>query len=220
MSARSAFSLLKATGEDCPGAIQLVRPERVRRLLAPRSGGVSESGVVSESREIVWLTTANVETRLRTLRHDNSAWRLEEDVGQFSLAGAQSKTALLLEDGRWGVPRGATPTTHILKPPIPGFPRALRERAPLLQLARALSVPAAPFPRQPFRPGDGHSRRRGTIGFPPRDAWYGCTRKTSARRWRGAPSTNTRARVGRAVGTSPAQFGPTSPVRAKIFALS
>ena len=143
VSARSAFSLLKATGEDCPGAIQLVRPERVRRLLAPRSGGASESGVVSESREIVWLTTANVETRLRTLRHDNSAWRLEEDVGQFSLAGAQSKTALLLEDGRWGVPRGATPTTHILKPPIPGFPGHCENEHLCLQLARALSVPAA-----------------------------------------------------------------------------
>ena len=29
VSARSAFSLLTATGEDCPGAVQFVRPERV-----------------------------------------------------------------------------------------------------------------------------------------------------------------------------------------------
>ena len=131
VSARSAFSLLSATGEDCPGAVQFARPERAGALLA------------SEPREVVWLTAANVEARLRTLRSDNSAWRLEEDVGQFSLAGAQSKTALLLEDGRWGIPRGLTPTTHILKPPIPGFPGHCENEHLCLQLARALSIPAA-----------------------------------------------------------------------------
>ena len=137
VSARSAFSLLSATGEDCPGAIQLARPERVGRLL------VSNTRLVSGSRQVVWLTTAEVETRLRTLRHDNSAWRLDDDVGQFSLAGAQSKTALLLEDGRWGVPRGVTPTTHILKPPIPGFPGHCENEHLCLALAGALGIPTA-----------------------------------------------------------------------------
>ncbi|MDE2981298.1 MAG: type II toxin-antitoxin system HipA family toxin [Gemmatimonadota bacterium] len=143
VSARNAFSLLKATGEDCPGAVQFVRPERVSELLASRPVGVSTSDAVSESREVAWLTTAEVETRLRTLRHDNSAWRLEGDVGQFSLAGAQSKTALLLEDGRWGVPHGATPTTHILKPPIVGFSGHCENEHLCLQLADALGIPAA-----------------------------------------------------------------------------
>ena len=143
VSARSAFSLLRATGEDCPGAVQLVRPERASRLLASRPGEVRESRLVSESREVVWLTTAEVEVRLSTLRHDNSAWRLEEDVGQFSLAGAQSKTALLLEDGRWGIPRGVTPTTHILKLPIPGFPGHCENEHLCLTLAGALGIPAA-----------------------------------------------------------------------------
>lgn len=32
------------------------------------------------------------------------------------MAGAQPKTALLFVDGRWGVPSGRIPTTHILKP--------------------------------------------------------------------------------------------------------
>lgn len=143
VSARSAFSLLKATGEDCPGAVQFVRPDRVTELLASRTVGVSASDAVPESREVAWLTTAEVEARLRTLRHDNSAWRLAEDVGQFSLAGAQSKTALLLEDGRWGVPHGATPTTHILKPPIPGFAGHCENEHLCLQLADALGIPAA-----------------------------------------------------------------------------
>lgn len=138
VSARSAFSLLTATGEDCPGAVQFARPKRAGQLLTSRTAHVPESG-----RQVAWLTTGQVEARLRTLRHDNSAWRLEDDVGQFSLAGAQSKTALLLEDGRWGVPRGATPTTHILKPPIPGFPGHCENEHLCLALARALGIPAA-----------------------------------------------------------------------------
>ena len=143
VSARSAFSMLRATGEDCPGAVQLVRPERVGHLLASRSGGESVPHVASEPREIVWLTTAEVEARLRTLRHDNSAWRLEEDLGQFSLAGAQSKTALLFRDGRWGIPHGVTPTTHILKPPIVGFPGHCENEYLCLALAETLGIPAA-----------------------------------------------------------------------------
>ena len=130
-SARNVFSLLRATGEDCPGAIQLVRPERVDRLMVPAG------------RQVAWLTTAEVEARLRTLRMDESAWRLEGDDGQFSLAGAQSKTALFLEDGRWGIPQGATPTSHILKPPIRGFRGHCENEHLCLQLARALGIPAA-----------------------------------------------------------------------------
>ena len=131
VSARSAFSLLSATGEDCPGAVQFARPERAGGLLA------------SGPHEVDWLTTSNVEARLRTLRSDNSAWRLEEDVGQFSLAGAQAKTALLLENTRWGIPRGMTPTTHILKPPIPGFPGHCQNEHICLAVAGALGIPVA-----------------------------------------------------------------------------
>jgi serine/threonine-protein kinase HipA len=41
-----------------------------------------------------------------------------EEALRFSLAGAQEKTALLFHRGRWCRPRGATPTTHILKLPL------------------------------------------------------------------------------------------------------
>ena len=131
VSARSAFALLGATGEDCPGGVQFARPDRVERLL----GG--------EAEPVEWLTEAQVGERLGALGEDGSAWRLPGDGGQFSLAGAQSKTALLLKDGRWGVPRGSTPTTHILKPPIPGFPGHCENEHLCLTLARALGLPAA-----------------------------------------------------------------------------
>ncbi|MDO8187750.1 HipA domain-containing protein [Conexibacter sp. JD483] len=84
------------------------RPERVASLLE-RPGTVD------------WLTEAEAGTRLRELRADTSAWLGTGFVGQFSLAGAQAKTALLLRDGRWGVPAGALPTTHILKPAVAGL---------------------------------------------------------------------------------------------------
>jgi serine/threonine-protein kinase HipA len=68
------------------------------------------------------LTEEHIAERLRILRRDPSAWHLA-GTGQFSLAGAQAKTALHLDSttGRWGDPSGAIPTTHILKPAIAGF---------------------------------------------------------------------------------------------------
>ncbi len=44
--------------------------------------------------------------RLRALREDHGSWRLPQDTGQFSLAGAQPKTALLFLKKRWGDQRG------------------------------------------------------------------------------------------------------------------
>ena len=105
VSARNPFALISNVGEDCAGAVQFVRPERIQNTTGD---GPSE---------IEWLEEAGIAERLRTLRADHAAWRIPRDTGQFSLAGAQPKTALLFEDGRWGVPSGRTPTTHILKPP-------------------------------------------------------------------------------------------------------
>jgi serine/threonine-protein kinase HipA len=109
VSARSPFSFLSTpVGEDCAGAVRFVAPEGLDRVLA-RTGEVS------------WLTDEDVAERLRELREDSTAWLGESFTGQFSLAGAQAKTALLLKDGRWGDPTGATPTTHILKPAVAGL---------------------------------------------------------------------------------------------------
>jgi serine/threonine-protein kinase HipA len=109
VSARNPFALIGHVGEDCAGAVQFVRPERLDDMLGQ---GPSE---------VEWLDERGVAERLRALRADHAAWRIPRDTGQFSLAGAQPKTALLYQEGRWGVPSGRMPTTHILKPPTGEF---------------------------------------------------------------------------------------------------
>lgn len=128
VSARNPLALLAKIGEDCAGAVQLVRPERLGNM--PRG-------------EITWLDEAEIAVRLRELRENRAATgRQAEDKGQFSLAGAQTKTALHLAAGRWGLPSGRIPTTHILKPPIPGLRGQVENEHFCLRLAAALGLPS------------------------------------------------------------------------------
>jgi serine/threonine-protein kinase HipA len=131
VSARNVFALISHVGEDCAGAVQFVTPER---LDAIRSG---------KKDKVEWLDESEVAKRLETLRKDHAAWRLPSDTGQFSLAGVQPKTALLLQNDRWGIPSGRLPTTHILKPPTGQFDGHAENEHICLMLARDLGLPAA-----------------------------------------------------------------------------
>jgi len=93
--------------------------------------------------KIEWLDESEIAKRLETLRKDHAAWRLPSDTGQFSLAGVQPKTALLLQNDRWGIPSGRLPTTHILKPPTGQFDGHAENEHICLMLARAFGLPAA-----------------------------------------------------------------------------
>lgn len=131
VSARSSFALISHVGEDCAGAVQFIRPDRLGAMLDAGPGHTT------------WLDDKEIAERLRTLRDDHSAWRWPGDTGQFSLAGAQPKTALLLRDGEWGVPSGKIPTTHIIKPPTGDFDGHVENEHFCLALARALGLPTA-----------------------------------------------------------------------------
>ena len=131
VSAKNPFALIGAVGEDCAGAVQFVRPDRVEALTRGAEDHVD------------WLEPRQVAERLQALREDQAAWRAARDTGQFSLAGAQPKTALMWEDGRWGVPAGRLPTTHILKPPSVAFDGHAENEHLCLLLARRLGLPAA-----------------------------------------------------------------------------
>jgi len=131
VSARNVFALISHVGEDCAGAVQFVIPDR---LDAIRRG---------KEDKIEWLDEPDIAKRLQMLREDHAAWRLARDTGQFSLAGAQPKTALLLQNKRWGIPSGRIPTTHILKPPTGRFDGHAENEHFCLMLARKLGLPAA-----------------------------------------------------------------------------
>ena len=106
VSPSSAFSLLATPiGEDCAGAVRFAPPDELERVLG-RSG------------EVTWLTEDEVAQRLLELREDSTAWLGRSFTGQFSLAGAQAKTALLLDGNRWGVRRGRS------RPPTSSSPRS------------------------------------------------------------------------------------------------
>lgn len=130
VSPRNPFALLSHVGEECPGAVQFALPEKVDSILKRRG-------------QIQWLTDAEIAERLKTLKQDPSAWRSARDTGQFSLAGAQPKTAFIYRDGRWGIPSGRIPTTHIFKPPNDAFHGHAENEHVCLQLAKALGFPAA-----------------------------------------------------------------------------
>ncbi|HEY4812263.1 MAG TPA: type II toxin-antitoxin system HipA family toxin [Solirubrobacteraceae bacterium] len=108
-AAAKPFPLLSTPiGRDCAGAVRLVAAdEALQALSAPGS--------------VTWLSEGEVAERLRELREDHTAWLGREFTGQFSLAGAQAKTALLYENGRWGEPAGTAATSHILKPAVAGL---------------------------------------------------------------------------------------------------
>jgi serine/threonine-protein kinase HipA len=106
-SSADTFDLLEAIGRDCVGAVQLLPEDQ-----APEDWNRVSS---------VAMTTKDVEAHLRsvpTARAPLSGAEQDEDDFRISIAGAQEKTALLRIGRTWHRPRGATPTTHILKLPL------------------------------------------------------------------------------------------------------
>ncbi|MGX9718577.1 type II toxin-antitoxin system HipA family toxin [Stenotrophomonas acidaminiphila] len=132
VSPRNPVALLSHVGEDCAGAVQFVSDERLESVLAGTDDRVEP------------LSDAELAGRLRRLRQDGGLARTVDDVGQFSLAGAQSKIALLRQDdGSWAIPAGRIPTTHILKPPGGDYDGFVENEVFCLRLAQVLDLPAA-----------------------------------------------------------------------------
>jgi len=135
VSARNPVALLSHVGEDCAGAVQFVREDRLDEVQA----------AADLTPQIEWLEEAQLERRIQHLAQDTSASRESAAEGQFSLSGAQAKTALYFDSRgrRWGVPQGRTPTTHILKPVTNGFDAFDLNEHFCLTLARRVGLAAA-----------------------------------------------------------------------------
>ena len=130
ISARNPVALLGVVGEECAGAVQFLRSDRLN--------------ILSEPGSIEWLEEAEIGRLLQELKEQSgSIGRAPGGTGQFSLAGAQSKTTLYRQGNRWGVPSGKIPTTHILKPPMPGLRGQVENEHFCLSLARELGFEAS-----------------------------------------------------------------------------
>lgn len=105
-SSVQAFELLTAIGRDCVGAVQLL-PESAA---APNVKRLDHEA----------LDEAQVARHLDDMLSGAPMGRGEDadDSFRISIAGAQEKAALLRIGDRWCLPRGSTPTTHILKLPL------------------------------------------------------------------------------------------------------
>ena len=188
VSARNAFGLIAHVGEDAPGAVQFVRQERIDALRRASPADVD------------WLTEAMIAERLRALRADHGAWRLPRDTGQFSLAGAQPKTALLFLNGRWGLPSGRVPTTHILKPPTGELDGHAENEHFCLELARALRLAVPNSHVMRFEDQIAIVVERYDRVQVARAAFQRIHRRISVRRWRFRRPGSIRAREGPAFG--------------------
>lgn len=101
------MALLRHVGRDTAGALQLLPPGEASDDAEARTGDVHFIDDLGE------LVASVVDSA--------GDWSERYDEFRWSLAGAQPKLALYRSgDGRWGIPRDSTPTTHILKPAARG----------------------------------------------------------------------------------------------------
>lgn len=133
IAADDPYALLTHIGEDCPGAVQFARPERLADLIGAGPGPVE------------WLSDNDVAQLLRELVAENAPGSPTIRTGRFSLPGALAKVALRWDNTahRWGRPSGRAATTHILKPPLRGVRHHAENEHLCLQLARHVGCPAA-----------------------------------------------------------------------------
>lgn len=121
------YGLLAEVGGDCAGAITLLEP-----------GATLD--VEPDTRP---LSDEQLDALLRSLPQRPLGAAPEEGV-RLSLAGAQPKLPVVIEDGRVGLPlNAATPTTHILKPEPARFPGLVANEAFCMRVAHAASLSVA-----------------------------------------------------------------------------
>jgi serine/threonine-protein kinase HipA len=127
VSPRNPFDIIKHVGEDCAGALQFVRPERLNLILS------------GELDSLTPLSEEDLEKRMIDLKSQARSIPTQIE-GRFSLAGAQTKDALYLKNGQWYIPAGRIPSTHILKPQLEEFENHALNEHFCLQLASKVGL--------------------------------------------------------------------------------
>ncbi len=106
-----AFSLLAEIGRDCVGALQILPDGEQPEALGPL--------------HVRPVTEEEIEAHLQVMSGRPAFGQGDDDGFRISLAGAQEKSALCWHQGRWCLPQGSTPTTHIFKLPMGMLPQGI-----------------------------------------------------------------------------------------------
>ena len=128
------YSLLARLGRDCVGALQILPEGQDPGPAGTVDGRPADDGEIAEKLRNLAVAPLGLD--------DDAEFRI-------SIAGAQEKTAFLYWKDRWHIPRGATATTHIVKPQIGILPngidlsRSVENEHLCLRLAAALGLPSA-----------------------------------------------------------------------------
>ncbi len=131
VSSDNDFSLLAALAGDTAGAITLVVP------------GEGPPTSHAPGDDVTWLDDAKLAAEIERL--PTRPMHVDAD-GEYrlSLAGAQDKLPVVVgADGRVGLTKGWTPSTHILKTPIANLENTVANEAMCLDLGRRLGIPVA-----------------------------------------------------------------------------
>lgn len=123
------FSLLKAIGYDCPGAVSFLAENNnseLKEYYEMRGKLVSDKDLEKFINELPQKPLGIGANNLR-----------------LSLAGVQTKTAVLLIDGRINLPMSFTPTSHILKPAIREFKETVENEYICMKTAEKLGLNTA-----------------------------------------------------------------------------
>jgi serine/threonine-protein kinase HipA len=127
VSVGNDYALLQELGGDCAGAITLLAPD------VP---------LPSEA-QLKPLDDEQLDVLLRDLPQRPLAANPEEGI-RLSLAGAQPKLPVVIENGAVALPlNAAAATTHIIKPEPSRLPGLVDNEAFCMDLARAVELPAA-----------------------------------------------------------------------------
>lgn len=133
VNSNNPVALLTHVGRDAPGAVQVLPQGEESSDNARRTGNVR------------WLSERDFAELVISLHHQSHDWDPGQYGGQWSLPGAQSKIALHRDPAadRWGIPRDSTPTTHIIKPPMAGYPAHHINEALCMKTAGELGLQVA-----------------------------------------------------------------------------
>jgi serine/threonine-protein kinase HipA len=132
VSRQNDFALLNGIGGECAGAVTLLEPGQT-----PPAGAIDNA--------VQWLSSAELVATIDDMpRRPMLAGA--QDM-RLSLAGAQDKLPVVVRfasgEMQIGLPRFGSPSTHILKPAIPGIEGSVFNEGFCMALARALQLDVA-----------------------------------------------------------------------------